>query len=78
MAKSRSPWVSTKQLAEELGCSQKFIRETLKDELFKKNQHYRNINPSAWRPTYRWHLKKCLDSFQENEVEKLRQHYPAG
>ena len=58
-------WVSTAVLAEELGCEQKFIRESLKDSLFKAGIHYRNLNPQAWRPTYRWHLKKCLQEYSE-------------
>jgi hypothetical protein len=62
MAKeSRSPWVSTRRLAEELGCTPKHIRESLKDEVFKMGTHYRNVNPTAWRPTYRWHLKRCCE-----------------
>ena len=58
-------WVSTAVLADELGCEQKFIRESLKGSLFKAGVHYRNLNPQAWRPTYRWHLKKCLQEYSE-------------
>jgi len=62
---SKSAWVTTKALAEELGVTQKFIRESLKDEIFGPGLHYRNVNPTAWRPTYRWHLERCLQKFQE-------------
>jgi len=63
--KSRSAWVTTRALADELGVTQKFIRESLKDEIFAPGTHYRNVNPTAWRPTYRWHLQKCLEKFQK-------------
>jgi hypothetical protein len=63
--KARSAWVSTKALADELGCTPKHIRESLKDEIFGEGMHYRNINPTAWRPTYRWHLARCLEKFQK-------------
>ena len=63
--RKRKAWVSTAVLADELGCEQKFIRESLKDSLFKAGVHYRNLNPQAWRPTYRWHLKKCLQEYSE-------------
>lgn len=50
-------WLTTSQAAAELGCSPKYLREN-RDTLFKRGTHYRVLNPSAWRPTYRWHLKK--------------------
>lgn len=61
--KQRSPWVDTSTLAQELGCSGKHIRQNLKDEIFQSGRDYRNINPTAWRPTYRWHLPRCLKKF---------------
>jgi hypothetical protein len=48
-------WVTTTQAAAELGCSPKYLRENR--DLFKRGTHYRSLNPRAWRPTYRWHLK---------------------
>lgn len=50
-------WVSTSEAAEALGCSAKYLREN-RDDVFKRGEHYRVLNPKAWRPTYRWHLKK--------------------
>lgn len=50
-------WVTTTEAAAELGCSAKYLREN-RDTLFQKGTHYRVLNPQAWRPTYRWHLKK--------------------
>lgn len=49
-------WLTTTQAAAELGCSPKYLREN-RLKLFKNGTHYRSLNPQAWRPTYRWHLK---------------------
>ena len=57
MMTRKSPWVTTSKAAEALGVSAKFLR-TQRDQLFKKGTHYRVVNPAAWRPEYRWHLKK--------------------
>lgn len=54
----KSNWVTTSVAARELGCTAKFLREQ-RDKLFKLGRHYRSLNPHAWRPTYRWHLKRC-------------------
>lgn len=65
----KSPWVTTKEAAEALNVSQKFLRNQ-RDRLFKKRQHYRLLNPRAWRPTYRWHLpniQKLMESDSEFE-----------
>lgn len=50
-------WLTTSQAAAELGCSPKYLREN-RDTIFKRGTHYRVLNPNAWRPSYRWHLKK--------------------
>lgn len=68
MAKSNSPWVTTTALAQELGCAPKHIRNTLKDDVFRqgyKRGEYYVINPHAWRPTYRWHLGRCIKRLDE-------------
>lgn len=52
-------WITTKALSVELGCTQEHIRKNLKDSVFKRDHHYRNISPTAWRPSYRWHLPRC-------------------
>ncbi|NET39611.1 MAG: DNA-binding protein [Cyanothece sp. SIO1E1] len=63
--KQRSPvWVSTSKAAAELGCSTDFLLDN-REKLFQRGKHWRNLNPQAWRPTYRWHLKHC---------EQLMQH----
>jgi len=56
----KSEWVSTSALANELGISQKHLRDTLRAELFKPGEHYLNVRPTGWRPTYRWHRERCL------------------
>ena len=68
---NHSPWVTTATLANELGCGQKYVREQLKDDVFRPNQEYRNINPTAWRPTYRWHLERCIQRLQEVSVDQV-------
>ncbi|MBD1876229.1 DNA-binding protein [Nodosilinea sp. FACHB-131] len=57
MPKKPRVWLSTAEAAAELGCGPKYLREN-RDTIFKKGTHYRVLNPNAWRPTYRWHLKK--------------------
>jgi hypothetical protein len=60
----RTQWLTTTQAAIALGCSPKFLRSNM-DRLFKRGKHYRVLNPSAWRPTYRWHLgriQKMMDT----------------
>ena len=57
MTKKPRVWLPTTEAAAELGCSPKYLREN-RDTIFKKGTHYRVLNPNAWRPTYRWHLKK--------------------
>lgn len=57
MMARKSPWVTTSKAAEALGVSAKFLRAQ-RDQLFKKGTHYRVVNPAAWRPEYRWHLKQ--------------------
>ena len=57
MTKKTRVWLSTTEAAAELGCSAKYLREN-RDNVFKRGTHYRVLNPNAWRPTYRWHIKK--------------------
>lgn len=53
-----SKWLSTTKAAEELNVTSKYLREK-RLELFTAAYHYRLINPTAARPTYKWHLKRC-------------------
>ena len=55
----KTDWITTKELASALGCTQAHIRRNLKDSVLKEGHHYRNISPHAWRPSYRWHLPRC-------------------
>lgn len=55
MPKPKPEWVSTTEAAQSLGCSAKYLRSQV-GKLFKVGTHYRKLNPSAWRPTYRWNL----------------------
>ena len=61
-------WISTSVLADERGCSIDLIYKLRDEGLLKKNEHWRILNPTAARPTYRWHLKRCqklLDEYEE-------------
>ena len=51
-------WISTTQLATELGVTAKFLREK-REELFKPGKHYRLKNPNAYRPSYTWNPQTC-------------------
>jgi len=46
-------WVSTTAMAQELGCSVSFLLRH-RDELFMRGQHWKVMNPIAYRKTYRW------------------------
>lgn len=65
---NKTPWVSTSAAAEALGVSAKFLRQQ-RDRLFKRGHHYRIVNPAAWRPTYRWHLKR-VEALMEVEADQ--------
>ncbi len=53
-----SQWVTTRELATALGVSNSFLWKN-RETLFKQGEHWRLVNPYAWRPTYRWHLERC-------------------
>jgi hypothetical protein len=48
-------WVSTTRAAAALGVTGKYLLRH-RGSLFKPGVHYLNLNPQAWRPTYRWNL----------------------
>ncbi|MEO1741284.1 MAG: hypothetical protein AAFR99_05690 [Cyanobacteria bacterium J06629_9] len=58
MADLKPEWVKASELAPVLGLSAWSVRNWLKPKL-TENYHYRNLNPEAWRPTYRFHLERC-------------------
>lgn len=62
----RSPWVSTAVAARELGVSKCFLYAN-RELAFKRGKHWRCINPSAYRPTYQWHLKNIEKYFAAEE-----------
>ncbi|NEP15358.1 MAG: DNA-binding protein [Leptolyngbya sp. SIO4C1] len=64
----QSEWVGTPQLAKALGVSQKFLRNN-REKFFIAGTHYRNINPTAWRPTYRWHRQRCEARLDELDLK---------
>lgn len=61
-------WVSTSELAKILDCSIDLIYKLRDEGLFIKNKHWRILNPTAARVTYRWHLTKCQDTIQSYEA----------
>lgn len=62
----KSSWVSTSKAASGLGCSVDFLLRN-RGELFKRGQHWKVLNPSAWRPTYRWHLANCQKLMEQEQ-----------
>ena len=58
MAELKPEWVKASELAQVLSMSAWSVRNTLRPRL-RENYHYRNLNPTAWRPTYRFHLERC-------------------
>jgi hypothetical protein len=63
-----SEWVGTRQLCEAIGCSRDHIATLRKWKVLKHKKHWKNINPSAARPTYRYHLKRCMAALDELEA----------
>lgn len=57
-------WLSTKAAARKLGIDSQQLRKKLKP-LFTQGVHYYVVNPTAWRPTYRWHYQRCLEKLNE-------------
>lgn len=57
-------WTSTTLLAEEVGVKSQFLREN-RLKLFRAGYHYRLKNPTAYRPTYTWHIDRCKAYFDK-------------
>lgn len=50
--------LSTTKAAQKLGVTAKYLREK-RLELFRPGYHYWLVNPTAARPTYKWHFERC-------------------
>jgi hypothetical protein len=55
----KKDWVNTEQAALQLGITPRQLRELRKQGFFKSRKHYRKMNPTAYRPTYIWHVENC-------------------
>ena len=64
---SKTQWVSTSIAAERLGVSKQFLLK-YRGDLFKQRKHWKNINPHAFRPTYRWHVANCEKAMDGDEL----------
>ena len=65
MRKKFEAWVTTAQLAEEIGCGRYFLLRN-REALFKQGTHWRILNPHSARPTYRWNRTKVLKILQND------------
>ncbi|MEL7143297.1 MAG: hypothetical protein AAGL08_13865 [Cyanobacteria bacterium J06573_11] len=61
-------WKSTTLTAEEIGVTSVFLRDN-RLNLFRAGHHYKVVNPTAHRPTYKWHVKRC-DDLLKNAAKK--------
>lgn len=61
-------WLSTTAAAKELGVTPKFLREH-RLKLFEAGRHYRLKNPTAYRPSYAWHLESCSNLLNQATKE---------
>lgn len=57
-------WLSTTIVAKEVGVKSQFLREN-RLKFFRPGYHYRLKNPTAYRPTYTWHLDRCKAYFDK-------------
>lgn len=61
---ARSDWVPTRDVCTALGVQTKQLWKLREQRVLKPNYHYRNISPQGGRPTYRWHLKRCIQALE--------------
>lgn len=54
---AKSDWVSTSEAAEQLGFSARHLMRLKECRFLVQRIHWKNINPYAARPTYRWNVK---------------------
>ena len=64
-----SPWVTTAIAAKHLGIHHKTLTRKI-GTLFEQGVHYRVIDPTAYRPTYRWHLYR-LEKLMERKAGQM-------
>lgn len=57
MSQDCNEWVSTRAAACALGVSTDYLYEH-REDLFGGQDLWVNLNPTAWRPTYRWNLPR--------------------
>lgn len=60
-------WVSTKTMAQSLGCCNDHLYRQVRNGNLSKGEHYFILNPSAFRPTYRWNLQAVKRSLISHE-----------
>ena len=56
---AKSDWVSSTVVCQALGFSRDHLARLRENGTLKPKHHWRNIAPTAHRPTYRYHLKQC-------------------
>lgn len=50
-------WKTTADAAAALACSTEHLLRQVRNQRLKPRRHWRNLNPDAARPTYRWHVR---------------------
>lgn len=60
-------WVSTKDAAYALGVSSSYLYDH-REDLFGGQGLWVNLNPTAWRPTYRWNLPRMKAYLNPNAL----------
>lgn len=68
--KLSSEWVASSVACQVLGFSIKHLTRLREDGTLKQGTHWRNISPTAARPTYRYHLKRC-EAVLEGKAEPI-------
>ena len=64
-------WFSTTAAAEALNLSPKQLLRYRKT-IFKARRHYLLKNPTAYRPTYTWHVDRCRKVLEDASVKAER------
>lgn len=63
MKTKNKDWVTTKEMAQELGCCIDMLYRHIKNGILEPKKHFYILNPHAHRKTYKWHLNnvyRCL------------------
>ena len=59
MAK-KTDWISTKDMAEAVGCSRRTLQRLQSAGFLKEGQHWQKINPIAPRSNHVWHQTRTM------------------